>query len=189
MDSTPMHYGHHNLFDIPIWGYVLNDQHYQAMDYTDYILDLKSKVPSVIKSNYGGWHSECNLHEHGIFKEFAGCLLNIVRDITKPYARGELKFLEMWAMVNTKYNYNAHHIHEGIISGVFYLQVPKHSGKLVLCNPALRSQGHSIRNMDYPIEPERLALILFPSWLEHYVEPSETDEPRVAISFNIGEKR
>ena len=189
MDSTPMHPNQHNIFDIPIWGYVLQDQHYQSMDYLDYILEMSKTTETAKKSNFGGWHSPCNLHEHGIFKEFSSSVLNIVKEVTQPYARGDLEFLEMWAMVNTKYNYNAHHIHEGIISGVFYLQVPEDSGRLILCNPAVRSHSHPIRNKDYPIQPERLALILFPTWLEHYVEPSKSDQQRVAISFNIGEKR
>jgi len=188
--SIPMHPNQHNLFNIPIWGYVLQDQHYQVIDYLDYILKMKETTESASKSNFGGWHSPCNLYEHNIFKEFTSTVLNIVKDITKPYARSnEFEFLEMWAMVNTKYNYNAHHVHEGIISGVFYLQVPEDSGRLILSNPAVRSQNHPIRNKDYPIQPERLALILFPSWLEHYVEPCKSDQQRVAISFNIGEKR
>ena len=187
--SIPTHHNQHNIFDIPIWGFVLQDQHYQAMDYLDYILEMSQTTETAKKSNFGGWHSPCNLHEHGIFKELSSSVLNIVREITQPYARSDLEFLEMWAMVNTKYNYNAHHIHEGIISGVFYLQVPEDSGRLILCNPAMRSHSHPIRNKDYPIEPERLAMILFPSWVEHYVEPSKSDQQRVAISFNIGEKR
>ena len=186
--SIPKHPNQHNLFDIPIWGYVLKDQHYQAMDYLDYILEMKKNNESLSKSNFGGWHSLCNLHEHGIFKELKNQLLNLAKDAIKQYARCDLEFLEMWAMVNTKYNYNAHHVHEGIISGVFYLQVPENSGRLILCNPAVRSQNHPIRNKDFALEPERLALILFPSWLEHYVEPSKSDEERIAISFNIGEK-
>lgn len=188
--SLQMHPNQHNLFSVPVWGYILNDEHYQALDYTDYILDLKQNNKSLKKSNFNdGWHSECNLHEHGIFRELSSRLLNIATDILQPYRECDLQFLEMWAMVNTKHSYNAHHIHEGLISGVFYLQTPKDCGRLILCNPAIRSQNHPIRNKDYPIAPERLALILFPSWLEHYVEPSQTDEERIAISFNIGEKR
>lgn len=178
-----------NIFNIPIWGYILNEHQYQSTDYIDYILEMKENVPSVSKSNFGGWHSPSNLYEHGIFKELASLILNVAKDITQPYRRtSDLQFLEMWSMVNTKYNYNAHHTHEGIISGVFYLQVPENSGRLILCNPAVRSQSHPIRNKDFPVEPEQLALILFPSWLEHYVEPSHSNEERIAISFNIGEK-
>lgn len=188
MDSIPTHHNQHNIFDIPIWGYRLTGEHYHALDYVDYILEMKKSTESVEKSNFGGWHSSCDLHEHGIFKELCSLLLQTVQSAVEPYARSDLQFLEMWAMVNTKYNYNAHHIHEGLISGVFYLQVPENSGRLIFCNPAVRSQYHPIRNKNFPIEPERLALILFPTWLEHYVEPSKTDEERIAISFNIGEK-
>lgn len=189
MDSTLMHSNQHNVFANPVWGYVLNDQHYQVMDYVDYILDLKANNESLKKSNFGGWHSKCNLHEHGIFKEFSSSLLSIAKEVANPYTSADLQFLEMWAMVNDKRSYNAHHIHEGILSGVFYLQVPEDSGRLILCNSAVRSHSHPIRNKDYPIEPQRLALIMFPSWLEHYVEPSNSDSQRISISFNIGEKR
>jgi len=189
MDSTQTHPNQHNVFDTPVWGYVLNDQHYQASDYVDYILELKANNKSLKKSNFGGWHSECNLHDHGIFKELSSSLLDIAKSVVSPYSNADLEFIEMWAMVNDKRNYNAHHIHEGLLSGVMYLQVPDDSGRLILCNPAVRSQNHQIRSKDYPIQPERLALIVFPSWLEHYVEPSNSDGERISISFNIGEKR
>ena len=28
-------------------------------------------------------------------------------------------------------------------------------------------------------------LVLFPCWMEHFVEPHESDEPRISISFNV----
>jgi uncharacterized protein (TIGR02466 family) len=152
-------------------------------------LELKANNKSLKKSNFGGWHSTCNLYQHGIFKELGSALLRLAKSVASPYSEADFEFMEMWAMVNDKRSYNAHHIHEGILSGVFYLQVPEDSGRLILCNPAVRSHSHPIRNKDYPIQPERLALIMFPSWLEHYVEPSNSDGERISISFNIGEKR
>ena len=35
------------------------------------------------------------------------------------------------------------------------------------------------------MEPEDNKLILFPSWLEHDVEPSKSDEDRISIAFNV----
>ena len=189
MDSIPTHLNQHNLFASPVWGYVLNNQRYEVSDYVDYILNLKLNTKSLSKSNFGGWHSECNLYEHGIFKEFCSLLLDITKEIANPYTSFDLDFLEMWAMVNQKHSYNAHHVHEGLLSGVFYLQVPEDSGRLILCNPAVRSDNHAIRIKDYAIQPENLALIMFPSWLEHYVEPNNSNDERISISFNIGEKR
>lgn len=186
MDSIQMHPNQHNIFDIPIWGYVLNDQYYQSIDYVDYILELKNEMSTIEKSNFGGWHSQCNLHEHGIFKELTWSILNLVQDAIKQYTTTKLNFMQMWAVVNNKYHSNASHVHDGIISGAFYLQVPENSGRLILKDPAVRSHSHPIRNKDYVIKPEKLACILFPSWLEHYVEPSQSDEDRIALSFNIG---
>jgi len=188
MDSTLMHPNQHNIFQVPIWGFKLENQHYQTIDYVDYILQMSETHQSEMKSNFGGWHSQGNLHEHGIFKELCNELLGISKDITKPWARGDLEIIEMWAMINDKYNFNASHVHEGIVSGVFYLQIPEDSGRLILMNPVIRSQSHPIRFRDFPIDPERLVCIIFPSWLEHYVEPSNSNEKRIAISFNIGEK-
>ena len=184
-----------NIFHTPIWGYVLREHHYPAFDYVDYILNLKSARPSLSKSNFGGWHSDCNLFDHDIFKELSSDILSIAKQSLSSFLNTRysevsggspnLRFTEMWANVNTKTNFNAHHIHEGILSGVFYLKVPENSGRLILSNPAVRSDAHYIRCKDYAVDPERLALIFFPSWLMHYVEPSNNDEERISISFNI----
>ena len=66
--------------------------------------------------------------------------------------------------------------------------MPANSGKLVLINPAVRSDGHLLRESNYPITPEKLACIMFPSWLEHYVESNLSNDMRISISFNIGPK-
>ena len=33
----------HTIFQTPIWGFMLNDQQYQSMDYRDYILEMSEK--------------------------------------------------------------------------------------------------------------------------------------------------
>ena len=179
----------HNIFKVPIWGFILNDQQYQAQDYTDYILNMAEKEPSAKKSNFGGWQSRDNIHEtEGIFREFTSSLNKIANDILSEMNCQPVKIKEMWANVNGPYCHNGAHTHSGILSGVFYLQVPANSGKLVLINPAVRSDGHLLRESNYPITPEKLACIMFPSWLEHYVESNLSNDMRISISFNIGPK-
>lgn len=34
------------------------------------------------------------------------------------------------------------------------------------------------------LTPSTGLLVLFPCWMEHYVEPHESDEPRICIAFN-----
>ena len=183
-----MHYNQHNLFETPIWGFVLNDQNLQTLDYSEYILDLADTEYSEKKSNMGGWQSRSNLFEDPIFQEFNQSILNAAAGILREYTNKEPYIQSMWANVNAKGDYNGQHTHEGELSGVFYCQVPENSGKLVFVNPAVRSYISVIRNKNFYVDPERLALIMFPSWLEHYVESNQNDDPRISISFNIGIK-
>ena len=183
-----MHPNQENIFSTPIWGFMLKDQLHQNADYTDYILNLQEKQYSETKSNRGGFQSKDDLHTHGIFQEFNKAILNCSRTILENYVVGTPYIQSMWANVNEQYHFNLPHVHEGTLSGVFYCKIPESSGKLVLMDPAVRSTAHLINNKNFFITPEPLALIIFPSWLEHYVELNELEESRVSISFNIGIK-
>jgi len=183
-----MHHNQHNLFETPIWGFVLSDQNLQTLDYSEYILDLADTEYSEKKSNIGGWQSRDNLYQDPIFQEFNQAIVGVAKSVLQEYTQREPYIQSMWANVNTKDNYNGQHAHEGELSGVFYCQVPENPGKLILVNSAVRSYISVVRNKNFQINPERLALIMFPSWLEHYVEPNQSDDPRISISFNIGIK-
>lgn len=176
-----------NIFSVPIWGFILNDQKYQSRDYIDAILSLEETEPSVKKSNFGGYQTHDNLHKIPVFKEFVSTLENIASGCFEDYLSKQCKAVitEMWGNINHKHCSNGAHVHGGALSGVFYLKAPKNCGKLMLCNPAVRSDSSLIRTSDYPIVPEDLALILFPSWLEHYVESNLSEEVRISISFNF----
>lgn len=176
-----------DIFSVPIWGFILNDQKYQSKDYIDTILSLEKTEPSVKKSNSGGYQTHDNLHDIPVFKEFVSALERISASCCEEYLSKQCKTIvtEMWGNINYKYCYNAAHIHGGALSGVFYLKAPKNCGKLILRNPAVRSDGQLINTPNYSIVPENLALILFPSWLEHYVEPNLSEEVRMSISFNF----
>jgi len=180
-----MHPNQENIFSTPIWGFILKDQLHQNADYTDYILNLQEKQDSETKSNRGGFQSKDDLHKHGIFQEFKRSILNVCQSILPDK---QIYMQSMWANINEHGDFNMPHVHEGVLSGVFYCKAPENSGRLILQDPAVRSNSHLIKNHDFAINAEQLALIIFPSWLEHYVEPSESEELRVSISFNIGIK-
>jgi uncharacterized protein (TIGR02466 family) len=183
-----MHPNQHNLFETPIWGFMLNDQNLQTFDYTDYIIGLRENEYTQTKSNMGGWQSRDNIHEDAIFQEFNQSIISAAKGILKDYTQLEPYIQSMWANINLKGDFNAHHTHEGELSGVYYCNVPEKSGKLILVDPKVRSYVSAIKSSNFPIQPERLALIIFPSWLEHYVQPSQSDDFRISISFNIGIK-
>jgi uncharacterized protein (TIGR02466 family) len=182
-----MHPNQFNTFEVPLWGFVLKEHHYQTFNYVERILELEASDQTANKSNRGGFQTRDNINEtEGIFKELIRFIESISNDVLKEYNASPVRIKEMWGNVNSKNNFNLAHTHSGILSGVFYCQVPENSGNLVFLNPAVRSDGHLIRNKNLNLQPERLALILFPSWLEHYVEPNLSDEKRISLSFNIG---
>jgi len=177
-----------DLFATPLWGFLLNTEESRLDGYIRYVHSLSSSQPSQQKSNFGGWQSSDDLHRHSILRPLVDTILTQAKSVLAPYTTTTPGLQSMWANINYRSNYNAHHTHEGWISGVFYLSVPPQSGRLVFTNPAIRSERSVVRAKNYPLNPQRLACILFPSWLEHYVEPSLSDQPRLSISFNIGEE-
>lgn len=170
-----------SIFATQIWGFILNDHKYQSKDYIDAVEVLESTTPSAKKSNFGGYQTHDNLHLVPVFREF----VTTIQKIASQCINYPLKITEMWGNINYKHCANGAHTHGGALSGVFYLQAPKDCGRLILCNPAVRSDGHVLRTPNYPIIPENYALILFPSWLEHYVEPNTSDQTRISLSFNL----
>jgi uncharacterized protein (TIGR02466 family) len=177
-----------SIFATPLWGYVLTTQQAHLHKYIAKIQSLSQQESSVSKSNFGGWQSRDDLHKVTTFAPFVRTLEELAVKALEPYTTQKPCIQSMWANINFKHNYNAHHTHEGWLSGVFYLQTPPNAGRLIFVNPAVRSEQSPVRARNYAIEPEPLACILFPSWLEHYVEPSRSDTPRISISFNIGDK-
>lgn len=184
IDNKPL-----ELFSTPVWGYVLSTEQYHAATYIEYLLEQQKINNGVKKSNFGGYQTHDNLHQEGIFQEFVPIVENICNEIFSQFSFEKLKIDALWGNINSYGNYNASHIHEGVLSGVVYLQVPENSGKLVLINPAVRSDSHPIREKNYFVQPQNLACIIFPSWLEHYVEPNLSNKNRISLSFNLKKQK
>jgi len=184
--SIQMHSNEHLIFQTPIWGYILNCENYHAYNYIEMLEELEKTEPSQRKSNFGGYQTRDDIHTEGVMREFVNLTTKIANDIGFHYKAPKLKMISMWGNINYNKDFNGAHTHEGILSGVFYLEVPENSGNLIFCNPAVRSHDSVFRSKDYMVKPEKFACIFFPSWLEHYVEPSKSDKRRISLSFNFG---
>ena len=104
--------------------------------------------------------------------------------------------LQSWINLHDRGGFNFLHMHEGsLLSGGFYLKVPPGSGQFVFRDPRpgviLSSIKGGVPNGhgDVHVTPSAGLLVLFPCWMEHYVEPHEGDEPRITIAFNAIEIR
>ena len=103
--------------------------------------------------------------------------------------------LYTWANINRKGNYNKRHVHmdPGIfLCGVYYVKAPENSGNIRFFDPRGPLMG-SMQDHNYFfgghahqfITPKEGLLLFFPSWLEHDVEPNNSDEDRISIAFNV----
>jgi uncharacterized protein (TIGR02466 family) len=166
-----------------------------------YCYDKKNNTEGVIRSNVGGWHSE-DLNDENVFFTHIKSDLKKLADILQiPHL--SFKLLQFWVNINQKNNFNIQHQHpSSFLSGVLYVKVPKNSGKIVFLDPSKNirycyeqywgiSNSLPLNNVfskEWSYSPIEKQLILFPSWLEHYVQPNMSDEERISIAFNIGVK-
>lgn len=162
---------------------------------------LRAESNGVEKSNHGGWHSAGDL-----FEQTAPCIQRLksapqtaILDATAQInTKADPKTYKLklfgWMNTNPPGGMNAPHTHPGAHwSGVYYVSQPKvetgKSGKIEFLNPRtdlpnwrlLKAPAFSAKKS---IRPEPGDLILFPSYLVHWVYPNETDEERVTVAFN-----
>lgn len=178
------------ILSVPIWGFKLPNSSSFNEELLDFVYWLRDNTEGKKRSNFLGWQSNDYIYQD--YRDFLNPLieplLNMSNSIAKDFSERinkEVFINSMWANINSQYSYNAHHIHSGTLSGVYWVSAPENSGKLVLVNPAGRSEASRIRIKNYGLTPEPGSCILFPSWLEHYVEPNENTQNRISISFNI----
>ncbi len=142
------------------------------------------------------WQSESNLHELKEFEGLVKCIHGAVDDVL---AELEVEYesyviTECWANMNIRGVSHPTHSHpNSYLSGVYYAKAPENCGRIVFRDP--RPQTAIIfakpkRMNDFNVNQIKLApqegmLIVFPSWLQHFVQPNQSDEERLSISFNM----
>ena len=100
---------------------------------------------------------------------------------------------------NPKGGYNAPHTHPGAHwSGVYYVSQPDFedgsSGMIELLDPRLELPHWRILDAaafrgKRTLRPAAGELIVFPSYLVHWVHPNQSEEERVTIAFNATFRR
>ncbi|MDA9665602.1 2OG-Fe(II) oxygenase family protein [Candidatus Pelagibacter sp.] len=106
----------------------------------------------------------------------------------------EIKILNLWVVRQFKGEYNPIHYHEGDLSGVGYLKLPKGmtSNKMVK-NKKLKTNGTIdfingqrgfLSKSIYNVVPKIRELIIFPNYLMHTAYPFNIEGERRSFSFN-----
>jgi uncharacterized protein (TIGR02466 family) len=184
----------YDLFPTRIWQARLAPLRGNLDGWVAEVLRMRAASPQPAgRTNRGGWNSgDMTVLERPIFAPLreavhAGCA-DALREMGAPAIRFEL---QSWVNLHDRGGFNFLHVHEGcLLSGSFYLKVPAGSGRFVFRDPRPGVVHGYVKGSvpngygDIQLTPEAGLMVLFPCWMEHYVEPHDSDEPRIVIAFN-----
>ena len=163
---------------------------------------IDSMVKHIMDSSKVGrkknWQSEDNphLHKHPKYK----ALSDKVLEVSKMYI-DDLQFefeshyiSGMWSNILKPGETHGTHTHSNnFLSGVYYPQADGNSPAINFMDPRPQAsviQPHATKYTKvnsniyyYPAKTNRM--LLFPSWLQHYVPANETNQNRISIAFNV----
>lgn len=166
---------------------------------------MRAASPGMERSNQNGWHSDDDFFERtepGCL-ELRGHMLEAVRQATLRVApKYDFSAMGMqaegWINVNEQGGYNTPHDHPGWVwSGCYYVQVPaiapgdgsERSGAIEFLDMRTNVRVLTVEDATcfmskFTLRPSDGMLVLFPSYLRHWVYPNEQPVERVSIAFN-----
>tara|TARA_A100000172_G_scaffold48982_1_gene30650 strand:- start:315 stop:905 length:591 start_codon:yes stop_codon:yes gene_type:complete len=164
------------------------------------ILNWMNKDKGIARTNVQGWHSTTDMHKKPEFKKLTNALYEAQFKIYKEeHLDSEPVLGNMWANVNPPGGMNRAHQHPNSLwSGVYYVKTPENCGNLKIDDPrtAFSMIRPKLKDGEKPqrvwrethFKPEAGRLIMFYSWLMHCVDPNESNDTRISVSFNFLQK-
>ena len=164
------------------------------------IVAWSNKDKGITRTNVQGWHSPTNMAELPQFKKLVDMLYACQKTIyEQEHLDSEPVLGNMWANINPPGGMNRAHQHPNSLwSGVYYIKALKNSGNLKIDDPRSVACMSRPRQKDGE-KPARLfrethyepiagRCIMFPSWLMHCVDPNNSNDIRISVSFNFLQK-
>lgn len=189
------------LFSTPLLRYQVADPDGLNTALLEQAARMRGATDGVSKSNRGGWHSEGNLFDQDAapIATLRSSIEAALEDANKAIgskAKPDALRLKLfgWMNANPKGAFNAPHTHPGAHwSGVYYVSQPEvedgNSGMIEFLDPRTDLPHWRILKaapfrLKKKLRPQPGEMILFPSYLVHWVYPNETEGERVSIAFN-----
>lgn len=187
----------HYIFPTVIWK---TNYRLQEKEEKDLIVFHDTIRHTTKRKNYSNnaWSSQDIFSKNEVFnplkkiiEENINCLKN---EIFKNYI---IDLNNMWFNSHEMGMWNKLHSH-GLcgLSGVYYLKCPEGSGKIVFERNLLEKNiieecwqncemNFEPRQTMYEINPKEGDLLIFPSWLGHWVDRSMATDTRISVAFNL----
>jgi uncharacterized protein (TIGR02466 family) len=153
--------------------------------------DYSSKLASQIRN-------EIKLNSNFIKKNLAKEIINDAKKFLKNEKIKnikEIRILNLWVVRQFKGEYNPVHYHEGDLSGVGYLKLPKNmTTNKEIKNKKIRTNGtidfingqkNFLSKSIYNVIPKIGDIYIFPNYLMHTAYPFNIEGERRSFSFNL----
>ena len=153
--------------------------------------DYSSKLASQIKN-------EIRLSNSFVSKKLSKELIKNIKNYLKDSEIDkikEIKIINLWVVKQFKNEYNPIHYHDGQLSGVGYLKIPKNmNDNNLVINKKIKTNGTIdfingqrgfLSKSIYNLNPKVGDLVLFPNYLMHTAYPFNINAERRSFSFNV----
>jgi uncharacterized protein (TIGR02466 family) len=172
------------------------------------IRGLECESTGLLQSNRGGWQSKKDLQSSS-----CEAMQTLIGFIDAAVHRSTCELLgkapeqcvrdwtiRAWANINRRFHYNELHYHiGGFWSGVYYVSTPAdmaegHGSIRFKCPSAGPMLADTIKSPRWlkgvfkntiAFKPTPGLLLLFPTWLEHSVDPHVAEGERISIGFDV----
>ena len=189
----------HLFFSTPVWINEINNSESINTELKNYIYKKKEKNPEgTKKSNVNGWHSDefdlKNENLKNFISEISKNIESAIKDMDWDLETQIVKITSMWSIINNKNAFNEKHHHgNSSLSAAYYVKAEQNAGNIVFFDPRQANVFHhptskEVNNVNAQVQsvtPTPGTLVLFPSYLEHKVNPNLSNEERIVISFNV----
>ena len=164
---------------------------------TQDIINWSNQDKGVSKTNYKGWHSTTDMADKPEYQQLITELMKMQKEVyDNEHIDRHPRLCNMWANINPPDGMNQPHVHpNSLFSGVYYVKSQPKSGRLKIYDPRpgiqysmpIRKPGNPGKDLwrEAYIDPIPGRIIMFPAWLWHSVEPNESNDIRISVSFNF----
>ena len=153
--------------------------------------DYSSKLASQIKNEL---KISTSFNKKNLSKELIKNIKSYLK-VSKIEKIKEIKIINLWVVKQLKNEYNPIHYHNGQLSGVGYLKIPKNMNQnKTIKNKKIKTNGtidfingqrNFLSESIYNLNPKVGDLLLFPNYLMHTAYPFNIDAERRSFSFNV----
>lgn len=173
-------------------------------DLRETILAREAAQPDgIARALVNGWHSQTDLMEWegaglDVFRQRLGTTLGEYFSMLAggERVRGAAR-VTAWANVSRRGGFHRlHSHHSAMVSGVFYVDIGEpdpqdtdFNGSITFADPRTAVEmipmpGHPFGDK-LKFDPKPGMMLLFPSWLKHFVDPFRGEGTRISIAFNV----